>query len=298
MKKTVFLVLVTLLVSALFAEEFYKPYILGATSSKSLQDVINILKTNMEKNDLQILGEYTPAADENRYILVFTSDIQKSIVEEFGGLRGFFAALRIGLTHDSDLTEISFTNPNYWGLAYLGEDFDIYTEKLESLTSIILSSLSEFENPTNQPFGSEKGLKTKKLKNYRYMMGMPKFDDVVTLAEFENYEQAINTIHNNLNKANSQKVYEIDFPSRKLALFGIALSGENGESEFLPKIDIDKPKHTAFLPYEMLVDDNKVYMLHGRFRIALSFPDLSMGTFMKIMSTPGDIEKMLKSFTE
>jgi len=48
----------------------------------------------------------------------------------------------------------------------------------------------------------------------------------------------------------------------------------------------------------MLVDDNKVYMLHGRFRIALSFPDLSMGTFMKIMSTPGDIEKMLKSFTE
>jgi hypothetical protein len=35
-------------------------------------------------------------------------------------------------------------------------------------------------------------------------------------------------------------------------------------------------------------------MLHGRFRIALSFPDLTMGTFSKIMSTPGDIEEAMR----
>ena len=65
----------------------------------------------------------------------------------------------------------------------------------------------------------------------------------------------------------------------------------------MPKIDFNTPRHTAFLPYEMLVYGNKVYMLHGRFRIALSFPDLSMGTFMKIVSTPGAIESMLQSIT-
>jgi hypothetical protein len=39
-------------------------------------------------------------------------------------------------------------------------------------------------------------------------------------------------------------------------------------------------------------------MLHGRYRIALSFPDLTMGTFSKIMSTPGDIEDLLKQLVE
>jgi len=42
----------------------------------------------------------------------------------------------------------------------------------------------------------------------------------------------------------------------------------------------------------------KVLMLHGRFRIAISFPDLTMGTFSKIMSTPGNIEDLLKQVVE
>ena len=66
----------------------------------------------------------------------------------------------------------------------------------------------------------------------------------------------------------------------------------------MPLIDISSPKHTAFLPYELLILDNKVYMLHGRFRIALSFPDLSMGQFMKIVSTPGYIEDTFEKLCE
>ena len=66
----------------------------------------------------------------------------------------------------------------------------------------------------------------------------------------------------------------------------------------MPTIDIGQHKHTAFLPYEMLILKNKVYMLHGRYRIALSFPDLKMGTFMKIVSTPGNIEELLESSTK
>ncbi len=66
----------------------------------------------------------------------------------------------------------------------------------------------------------------------------------------------------------------------------------------MPIIDIGTNKLTAFLPYELLVLNDKAYMLHGRFRIALSFPDLTMGTFMKIVSTPGNIEDMLESVTQ
>jgi hypothetical protein len=44
----------------------------------------------------------------------------------------------------------------------------------------------------------------------------------------------------------------------------------------------------------MVVTGGKVYMLHGKFRIALDFPDLTMGTFMKISGAPSAIEARLK----
>ena len=65
----------------------------------------------------------------------------------------------------------------------------------------------------------------------------------------------------------------------------------------MPIIDIAQQKHVTFMPYELLVVGKEVRMLHGRFRIALSFPDLTMGTFTKIMSTPGEIEDLLSSLT-
>ncbi|MBT5419327.1 MAG: hypothetical protein HOK80_00395, partial [Candidatus Cloacimonetes bacterium] len=64
------------------------------------------------------------------------------------------------------------------------------------------------------------------------------------------------------------------------------------------KIDKANFKHTAYLCYEMVVSGNKAYALHGRFRIALSFPDLTMGSFTKIMSAPGDIKEALKEVAE
>jgi len=63
-------------------------------------------------------------------------------------------------------------------------------------------------------------------------------------------------------------------------------------------IDIAQQKHVTFLPYELLVVGKKVHMLQGRFRIALSLPDLTMGTFTKIMSSPGEIEDLLSSLTK
>jgi hypothetical protein len=132
------------------------------------------------------------------------------------------------------------------------------------------------------------------------MFGMPYFDDVEDLGDFDEYTTAIKTIDKNLNKGvpNVKLIYKYEIPHMDLTLYGLALSGEDGEAKFLPTIDITTPKHTAFLPYEMLVKGKEVIMLHGRFRIAVAFPDLKMGTFTKIMSTPGDIEDMLKQVVE
>ena len=66
----------------------------------------------------------------------------------------------------------------------------------------------------------------------------------------------------------------------------------------MPVIDFGKRRHAAFLPYGVLVMDGKVIILPSRFHILLSFPDLTMGTFIKIMTTAGEIKKILEALTE
>jgi hypothetical protein len=128
------------------------------------------------------------------------------------------------------------------------------------------------------------------------MMAMPYFEDDVELGSFPTFNDAVSSIDKKLAGSKTvQKIYEVSFADKEIKLYGVGISGEAGESKFMPIIDFGEQKHTAFLPYELLVYKNKAYMLHGRFRIALSFPDLSMGTFMKIVSTPGEIEDALKA---
>lgn len=127
---------------------------------------------------------------------------------------------------------------------------------------------------------------------------MPYFTDPVTLNEFGSFEEGLKTIEDNLkaHKEGSVKVYKIVYKSQKVAVFGVGLKNKtDGEAYFLPIIG---ESHIAAMPYEIILQGNKATMLHGKYRIALSWPELTMGTFMKIMSTPGDIEKMLEGVCE
>jgi hypothetical protein len=127
---------------------------------------------------------------------------------------------------------------------------------------------------------------------------MPYFKDAEKLNTFNSFEEGLKTIQENLSsgKGQTQKIYELIYPERKIAVFGIGLlNQDNGEAHFLPIIG---DNHLAALPYEIILQENKATMLHGRFRIALHWPELTMGTFMKIMSTPGDIKKTMEQLTK
>jgi len=274
-----------------------KPYILAAKSDASLEEISTVVKTNLTEAGLDVIGEYSPAKDDNRIVLIVTSDELKNAVKISGGLSGFASVLRVGLTIENDLVNISYTNPIYWGNAYYRNDYENVQAFYIAVTEKITSALSSVGEIQNLQFGSKDGIKEKSLKKYRYMIGMEKFDDVAKLNEFESYEEAVNIIDENLINSDDL-IYSIEFPEEKLKLYGIAIGGEKGEEHFLPIIDILTPQHTAFLPYELLIVDKKVVMLHGRFRIAVSFPDLTMMTFSKIMSTPGDINEVLKGYTQ
>jgi len=297
--KKVIISAVLLICVFILSAEIYKPYIMGAVSKLPINETIGLLKTSLEENDLELVGEYSPAEDDSRYVLVVTTPGIKKNISKLGGLRGFASAWRIGITSESEQINISYMNPWYFGYAYFQDDYDDVSYELAVLREKLKKSMMVFPDTPFTEFGSKKGIKEKKLKKYHYKIAMPYFDDVVNFDEFASYEEAISSIEENFLKVeNVEKIYRIDIPDTKLTLYGFGFTGEKGESLFLPKIDIGEPKHTAFLPYEFLVYENKVVMLHGRYRIALSFPDLGMGTFMKIMSTPGNIADAVESLTK
>ena len=299
LKNTLFVALFLSSVLSAIAQNL-NPYILGIQSSESVSDVKAAVKSNLEKSGLSVVGQYQPAADKNRWIIVFSANELQDAVKKIGGLTGFAATLRLGITTENGKTLVTYTNPTYWGNAYFRDDFEKVASNYSSVSKKLETAMKASGTFVGSSFGSKKGISAEDLKKYHYMMGMPYFDDPVELEDFENHQAALAKIESSLKKGvpNVKQIYKVSIPGKDLTLYGFALSGEDGEGDFLPIIDISNPKHTAFLPYEVLVKGNEVLILHGRFRIALSFPDLTMGTFTKIMSTPGNIEDLLEQLVE
>lgn len=295
MKKTTITWMLLLCIYWVSAQNL-KPYIIGFETTETVSTTQEKVIKQLEENGIKVVGHYQPANDKNRAILVISSIELENAIKKIGGLTGFAATLRVGITSENGKTVVSYTNPIYWGNAYFRGDFEKVNTNYSTLNAHIESAMKVSNEFMGKSFGSKNGVSVKSLQNYHYMIAMPYFGDVVELARFDSYNTAISKIDGNLKKGVSgiKMVSKVSIAGKNTTLYNFAISGEKGESKFLPVIDLGQPKHTAFLPYEVLVDDNRVIMLHGRFRIALSFPDLTMGTFTKIISTPGDIENQLK----
>ena len=295
--KIIFLLVVT---TGCLQAQNLKPYVIGLESNESLSTLKESVASNLKKNGIEVVGQYQPANDASRWVIIFTSPELKSAVQKVGGKTGFAASLRVGLTSENGKTMVSYTNPVYWGNAYFRKDYTSVATNYANLTSKLEKAMKDTGDFKATPFGSEKGLSENDLKKYHYMFGMPYFDDTIELESFSSYQEATKSIEANAakNTNNLELLYKIEIPGKNLSLYGFGLKGEKGESKFLPTIDIGDLKHTASLPYEVLVDGDEVHMLHGRYRIAIAFPDLTMKTFSKIMSTPGDIESSLEQLVQ
>lgn len=273
-----------------------KPYILAGVQDGELAPVKDAVRAQLIASGFELAGEYAPAGEEGLWVFCVTKADLKSAIAQAGGLRGFAAVLRVGLCQTEAGVEVSYTDPLYWGNAYWGKDFDDVQMVYTALSENFKTALAKLTTPRFESFGSEKGISAKKLQRYHYMMSMPYFDDVVELDKGSNFAEVLEGIRSRAAESvDVDVVYELVFPDEKMALIGTALTGESGESLFLPKIDIGTPRHVPFLPYELLVLGDRVVSLHGKYRIALSFPDLTMGTFMKIVSTPGEIARLQES---
>ncbi len=265
------------------------------TSTKTLSAAKEDVKAKLTANGFKITGGYFVGGKKNMYVLTVSSRELQSACYKVKD-KGLLAAnLRVGFIVKSNTVDITALNPEYLFIGYLRDAYFTQKNLLKSISNKFLGSLKSINNK-QVAFGGS--LEAGKLKKYHYMMGMPYFDDYIELKEFKSFDDAISTISNNLKnkKSNTRMVYKLVYKKSKKAVIGVGLlDKEKGESHFLPIIG---EKHLAAMPYEIVIEGNKAYMLHGRFRFAMYWPELSMSQFSKIMSTPGDIEDILKSLTE
>src|SRR3990170_3906161 len=104
-------------------------------------------------------------------------------------------------------------------------------------------------------------------------MLMPYFDEQVVLGNFASRDEAASRLEAGLAASrDAKKIYRIDVPGTDQSVFGIAvLAGDGADEAVMRTTDTGARRHTAHLPYEVLVAGGRVAMLHGKFRIAQSF---------------------------
>ena len=276
-------------IASVMADEALMPFVLASTSSGEIASVTSDVKSKLTGSGFKIVGEYSPY--DGAHIVVVTNNTMKAHAakSDFGA---YGAIARVSITKNGDVTEVAYTNPEYMAAAYrMAVDMADIRTQLEGALG------------AEKDFGSEKKLTAADLRKYHYMFAMPYFDDQSELAKYGSQAEAVKAVEDSLaaGKGATAKVYRVDIPGKDETIFGVALNGKDsedcsGDRYVMGKIDNSTPRHTAHLPYEIVVSDGVPRALSAKFRIAINWPHLSMmgeGSFMSIMCSPDAIEKAL-----
>jgi len=300
MKKNTLLLFIFLLclsATKTFADGSIPAFIRVGTVNGTIEGVSKDIKTALQSSNFEIKGEYRPEKNDSLYLIAFTRKdlLEISIKDEAKNIAA--SVLRVGLRLTvAGKIEITLLNPEYIFYGYLREKVKIFESELSGISNdvkIALSSLaSEFK-----PFGAG-SITESELKSFRYMVRMPSYDDAIVVAENISFEQTVAVIERNLmaQKNGAYKVYEINLPDRKIAIFGVGLLDYRiGEAFFLNALGRD---HFTAMPYELIVDNNKVIMLDGNFRFPFFWSDLPMIELRKVNRTARDIEYVFERLTK
>ena len=288
--KSIALIFVALCASVAFAQDaLLKPFILAAKGAGDVVQKVEATKAALTKAGFTVAGSYSPYA--NTTVIAVTNDELRSTAakSEHGG---FGAAMRVAVVKVKDEVQVSYTNPPYWANAYR------MAGELKDTAAKLQAALGKIEE-----FGA-KGLTAEQLRKYHYTFGMEYFDEPNEFVKYGSHEDAVKAVEAGLSagKHGVTKVYRVDVAGKKEVLFGVAMKGAGDKGKWMDDqltmsvIDFKDVRSAAHLPYDILVADNKVFAQYARFRIAVSFPDLTMmghNSFMTIMDAPEAIREAL-----
>lgn len=264
------------------------PYIAGdRVAAGEWQAVAAEVEKKLSGAGFQVLGRYAPKGLPTHGVVVVTDVSILEAIRELGGPTIVAAPIRVGFTTDG---AVSYSNPDYWYRAFLRTRFPRAEAVARSVQSRLAHALG-----AGPGFGGDET--AAELPRYRYIVGMERFDDKKNLlAKYANFAEALETVRDNLARgvAGTAKAYEIVLPEQRLAVIGVAMnSPANGDVAILRKIGAED--RIAGYPYEIFIVDREVRAFYARYRLALAFPDLGMGTFMRIVYAPEEIHTTLKT---
>lgn len=296
----------TLMALCIFMASYQMTYADGGLTSYykvgTIQGTIDEAKAKVEQAltsmNFEIIGGYHPGRENDMYVITFTRKDLIDItlkVEDRGPLA---SVLRVGLLSDQQgNVEVTLLNPEYLFYGYLRDHITKYEMELNAISMDVRIALSQVGQEFT-PFGGN-SLTESELKEYKYLVRMPSFDDPVILRDdFSSFSEGVETIQDNLKaqRGGAMKVYELIFENYQIAVFGVGLVDKNrGETKFL---NVLGERHIAAMPYEIILEGSKASILHGRFRFPFFWSHLSMEDYRKIYRTPKDVEEILKGLTK
>ena len=217
---------------------------------------IETVKEKLIANQFQILA-INKILDGEIVITITNKELQST--------NSYMATLHILVNKNRN--EIRVQNPSYLGSAYIKGyrygDFKITVTRLEKVLGKIY------------PLLQQKYIK--ELPEYSFMFGMPHLEDVLTVA------------NNRVDIPTKSILYSLKLPNGT-TLVGHRLSRKT--ISFLKKIR--QSRNAQLLPYESMIKDGKATILDPKYYLALSLPNISMGEFMRIATTPYSIEKEIE----
>jgi len=229
-------------------------------------------QTKLEEAGFSVVATYTPV--KKGTTIVFTNDALKAEAAKPG--RAHAAVLRLFV--DDKEKMISFTNPVYFGKAFMQDDYKhaVFNAALESING----AFSELKPSKDE-------LAFDDLSGYHFMMGMPYYADADELGK------PAATTADAVTKAKEYKkgkaiIFEIKL-SETSTLLGYDLGKRT--KKFVKKIG---RANAAILPYCVAIENGQATALNGKYYIAISYPLLDMGGFMGIATVPGAITKDLE----
>ena len=228
-------------------------------------------KSKLEAAGFEIVTDY--GSVKKGTTIVYTSSDLKAEAAKPG--RAYAAVLRLFV--DDKEKMISFTNPVYFGKAFMQDEynhavFNGALEKINTAFSGLKASVDEWD------FDG--------LADYHFMMGMPFYKDSDVLGKPATTSELVE-------KAKSFKKGESVLFELKLSdtstLLGYDLSKRT--KKFVKKIG---RANAAILPWCVSIENGQASALNAKYYIAISYPLLTMTEFMGIATVPGAITKELE----
>lgn len=274
----------SLSMAAIDGQTRLKPFTLAEEIKNGrLTPVTEAVRKKLNDGGFEIIGSYSPYETANIFIVTNTRLKQVASNSRYGG---FGAALRVAITQMGNDIQVTHNNPNYIGLAYnmKNELADIKQQFKQTLGYM-------------RDYGGGEGVKAADLPSYNYTFGLEGFTGFFEFAKHGSYQEALRKVEASLEKGKYgiSQVYRLDIPGKQQTVIGLSLKGDAGSQPFLNDkfvmevIDNKEIRRSAHLPYEIMIDGNKVIAMHPHYRLAVNFPDLKMfgkNSFGRLMDLP------------